>query len=310
MNETVTEEQTHVQEERKEPRFLIGIRVADSLKSELFDPVKINLRVGVQVMVETEHGVRLGVVASNKIANLNLQKKQEKVRRVLRIANENDFQAQARKADMENRARELCARKIKELKLPMNLSRVVHIPQQKKTIFFFTAEGRVDFRQLIKELVSNLRHRIEMKQVGVRDEARAITGYGVCGQSLCCASFLEEFTPVTIRMAKDQGLALNPSKISGVCGRLMCCLQYEHENYRKLIKGMPKGNSKIQTPDGPGRVLKNNILEQNVLVRLDDESIMTYSMEELKDFLKPRHQDPSPQKPKHRDQPSRKPENS
>ena len=165
----------------------------------------------------------------------------------------------------------------------MNLSRVVHLPHQKKTVFFFSAEGRVDFRQLIKKLVSNLRHRIEMKQVGVRDEARAIRGYGVCGETLCCASFLKEFTPVTIRMSKDQGLSLNPSKISGVCGRLMCCLQYEHQTYKELIKGMPKTGNKVQTPDGPGRVLKNDILAQTTLIRLDDESILTYSMNELKE---------------------------
>ena len=177
--------------------------------------------------------------------------------------------------------------KIKEFQLGMNLSRVVHLPQKKKTIFFFTAEGRVDFRQLIKELVSNLKHRIEMKQAGVRDEARAIKGASVCGETLCCATFIEEFTPVTIRMAKDQGLALNPSKISGVCGRLMCCLQYEHQTYKELIKGVPKTGGNIQTPDGPGRVLKNNILKQTIDVRLDDESILTYSMDELKEYLNP-----------------------
>ena len=185
---------------------------------------------------------------------------------------------------MEHRAKGFCLQIIKELKLEMHLSRVVHLPRQKKTIFFFTAEGRVDFRQLIKKLVSNLKHRIEMKQVGVRDEAGAIAGYGVCGETLCCASFLEEFTPVTIRMAKDQGLALNPSKFSGVCGRLMCCLQYEHQTYKELIRVMPKTGARVQTPDGPGKVLKNDILAQTIIVRLDDESILTYSMNELKEY--------------------------
>lgn len=164
----------------------------------------------------------------------------------------------------------------------MSLSRVVHQPHMNKTIFFFTAEGRVDFRQLIRDLASNLRHRIEMKQVGVRDEAKVIGGFGICGETLCCSSWLPEFTPVTIKMAKTQGLALNPSKISGVCGRLMCCLQYEHENYKEMAKGLPRANSHVQTPDGPGKVLKNEILLQKVVVRLDDESIMTYHKEELK----------------------------
>jgi cell fate regulator YaaT (PSP1 superfamily) len=121
-----------------------------------------------------------------------------------------------------------------------------------------------------------------MKQVGVRDEAKVIGGFGICGETLCCSSWLPEFTPVTIKMAKNQGLALNPSKISGVCGRLMCCLQYEHDNYKEMVKGMPRVNSQVQTPDGPGKVLKNEILAQRVMVRLDDESISTYPKEELK----------------------------
>jgi cell fate regulator YaaT (PSP1 superfamily) len=169
----------------------------------------------------------------------------------------------------------------------MNLSRVVHQPHMNKTIFFFTAEGRVDFRQLIRDLASNLRHRIEMKQVGVRDEAKVIGGYGVCGETLCCSTWLPEFTPVTIKMAKNQGMALNPSKISGVCGRLMCCLQYEHDNYKVLIKNLPRINSQIQTPEGPGRVLKHEILEQRIVVRLEDESIMTYHLDELPNSQKP-----------------------
>ena len=287
MDQTLTKEQAQPRGENREPRFLIGIRVGDTLQSELFNPAKLNLRVGMQVMVETSYGTLLGVVVSNKVPNLN--KKKREFRRVLRVANENDFQAETRKLDQEKRAKDLCAKKILELKLPMNLSRVVHIKKLKRIIFFFTAEGRVDFRQLIKELGSGLRHRIEMRQVGVRDEARSITGYGVCGETLCCSSFLQDFTPVTIRMAKDQGLALNPAKISGVCGRLMCCLQYEHAIYKNLIKDMPKVNRKIQTPDGPGRVLNNDILKQNIIVRLDDESVQIYHLDELRKFLKPKN---------------------
>ena len=234
-------------------------------------------------MVETGQGIQMGVIASNKIPNI--RKKPEKAQRVLRVANDNDSQAQARKERIEHHAKELCLQNIRELKLEMNLSRVVHLPQQKKTVFFFTAEGRIDFRQLIKKLISNLKHRIEMKQVGVRDEARVITGYGVCGETLCCSSFLKEFAPVTIRMAKDQGLALNPSKISGACGRLMCCLQYEHQTYKELVKDIPKTGSIVQTADGPGKVLKSDILSQTILIRLDDESILTYSMDELKEYL-------------------------
>ncbi len=268
-------------------RFLIGIRVRDKGKSELFDPGQLKLKVGMTVIIESGNNQELGIVASNKVINFS-KEGSPNPSRVLRTANENDLQAQERRETLEKQAKSLCKGKIAELKLPMNLSRVVHLPSANKTVFFFTAEGRVDFRQLIKELASNLHHRIEMKQVGVRDEARAIGGNGVCGESLCCSTFLDEFSPVTIRMAKDQGLALNPSKISGVCGRLMCCLQYEHANYKELIRGLPKPGSRIDTPDGPGKVLKNEILEQNIVVRLDDESVMTYPLNELKEYLKPK----------------------
>ena len=263
----------------KIPSFLIGVRIEGAPKSILYDPGKQNFRVGTQVIVESANGARTGIIASNKIPNI--RKGEDKIPRILRIFNQNDLQAQTRKKQTEQRAKELCQQIIKKLKIKMNLSRVNHISQEKKIVFFFTAEGRVDFRQLIKELVSNLKQRIEMKQMGIRDEARSIKGYGVCGETLCCSTFLEEFTPVTIRMAKDQGLALNPSKISGVCGRLMCCLQYEHQTYKELSQSMPKLGRNIQTPRGLGKVIQSNILKQTVLVRLEDESMLTYSTEEL-----------------------------
>ena len=263
----------------KKPLFLIGVRTEGSFKSTLHDPGKQNFRVGTQVIVESANGARTGIIASNKIPNI--RKVEDKIPRILRTFNQNDLQAQTRKKQTEQRAKELCQQIIDKLKIKMNLSRVNHLPQEKKIVFFFTAEGRVDFRQLIKELVSNLKQRIEMKQMGIRDEARAIKGYGVCGETLCCSTFLEEFTPVTIRMAKDQGLALNPSKISGACGRLMCCLQYEHQTYKELSQSMPKLGRNIQTPRGLGKVIQSNILKQTVLVRLEDESILTYSIEEL-----------------------------
>jgi cell fate regulator YaaT (PSP1 superfamily) len=265
----------------KPPKFLIGIRINSQVKSQLYDPKELKLRVGMKVMVNSNQGLIMGLVASNKIINFR-KDKNEHFYKVLRIANENDFQAEKRRQSVDQKAKVLCSEKILELKLPMSLSRVVHQPHMNKTIFFFTAEGRVDFRQLIRDLASNLRHRIEMKQVGVRDEAKVIGGFGICGETLCCSSWLPDFTPVTIKMAKNQGLALNPSKISGVCGRLMCCLQYEHDNYKEMVKGLPRVNSLVQTPDGSGKVLKNEILAQKIMVRLDDESIMTYSKEELK----------------------------
>ena len=279
MIQALKEDSTLPKKHPKKPSFLIGVRTEGSFKSTLHDPGKQNFRVGTQVIVESANGARTGIIASNKIPNI--RKVEDKIPRILRTFNQNDLQAQTRKKQTEQRAKELCQQIINKLKIKMNLSRVNHISQEKKIVFFFTAEGRVDFRQLIKELVSNLKQRIEMKQMGVRDEARAIKGYGVCGETLCCSTFLKEFTPVTIRMAKDQGLALNPSKISGACGRLMCCLQYEHQTYKELSQSMPKLGRNIQTPRGLGKVIQSNILKQTVLVRLEDESILTYSIEEL-----------------------------
>ena len=279
MIQSLKENSTLPKKHPKIPSFLIGVRIEGAPKSTLYDPGKQNFRVGTQVVVESDNGAQTGIIASNKIPNI--RKAEDKIPRILRIFNENDLQAQTRKKQTEQRAKELCQQIINKLKIKMNLSRVNHISQEKKIVFFFTAEGRVDFRQLIKELVSNLKQRIEMKQMGVRDEARAIKGYGVCGETLCCSTFLKEFTPVTIRMAKDQGLALNPSKISGACGRLMCCLQYEHQTYKELSQSMPKLWGNVQTPGGLGKVMQNNIIKQTVLVRLEDESMLTYSIEEL-----------------------------
>jgi len=279
MIQALKEDSTLPKKHPKKPSFLIGVRTEGSFKSTLHDPGKQNFRVGTQVIVESANGARAGIIASNKIPNI--RKVEDKIPRILRTFNQNDLQAQTRKKQTEQHAKELCQQIINKLKMKMNLSRVNHISREKKMVFFFTAEGRVDFRQLIKELVSNLKQRIEMKQMGIRDEARAIKGYGVCGETLCCSTFLEEFTPVTIRMAKDQGLALNPGKISGACGRLMCCLQYEHQTYKELSQSMPKLGRNIQTPRGLGKVIQSNILKQSVLVRLEDESILTYSIEEL-----------------------------
>ena len=268
------------QNSTNEPKFLIGIRINNQIKSQSYDPKGLNLRVGTSVIVNTKEGLKMGLVASNKVINFR-KGIGEKFYQVLRIANANDFQAENRRKKTEENAKVLCSKKIFELKLPMDLSRVVHQPHMNKTIFFFTAEGRVDFRQLIRDLASNLRHRIEMKQVGVRDESKVIGGFGICGETLCCSSWLPSFTPVTIKMAKNQGLPLNPSKISGVCGRLMCCLQYEHDTYKELIKELPKPGSHLQTPDGPGKTLNNEIINQKVVVLLDDGTRMTYHKDEL-----------------------------
>ena len=277
------------------PKFVIGTRIRGSLKSESCNPQNLNLRVGIQVMVDTDDGPKMGQVVSNKI--INIRKDDTFVPpKILRIANEKDLAKEKNKKEREWDSSQFCWELIDKLGLAMNLSRVVYFEEMNKSIFYFTAEGRIDFRELVKQLAAKLRHRIEMRQVGVRDEAKAITGNGICGESLCCSTFLTEFTPVTIRMAKDQGLALNPSKISGVCGRLMCCLQYEHDLYRTMIKELPKIGKIINTPEGPGKVVKNDILKQVITVRLlDDDYMMYYHLDELREYLnKPQEKPTAP----------------
>lgn len=277
------------------PKFVIGTRIRGALKSELCNPQNLNLRVGAQVMVGTNDGLKMGQVVSNKIINIR-KDNTFALPKILRIANENDLSKEKNKEEREWNSSQLCWELIDRLGLAMNLSRVVYFEEMNKSIFYFTAEGRIDFRELVKQLAAKLRHRIEMRQVGVRDEAKAITGNGICGESLCCSTFLPEFTPVTIRMAKDQGLALNPSKISGVCGRLMCCLQYEHDLYRTMIKELPKIGKIINTPEGSGKVIKNDILKQVITVRLlDDDYMMYYHLDELREYLnKPQEKPTAP----------------
>ena len=275
------------------PKFVIGTRIRGTLKSELCNPQSLNLRVGVHVIVDSSDGPKIGQVVSNKIINIR-KDVTFAPKKILRIANESDLTKERNREERERSSSQLCWELIDKLKLAMNLSRVVYFEEMNKSIFYFTAEGRIDFRELVKQLAAKLRHRIEMRQVGVRDEAKAITGHGICGESLCCSTFLTEFTPVTIRMAKDQGLALNPSKISGVCGRLMCCLQYEHDLYRTMIKELPKIGKIIDTPEGSGKVVKNDILKQVITVRLlDDNYMMYYHLDELRDYLKKPQEKPT-----------------
>lgn len=284
MSSATKEKDNGLESASEPPRFTLGVRMRGTNKSVRCNAGNLNLRVGMMVIVNTEDGPQLATVASNKIVNFN-KVNCSNPPKILRVADTKDLNNEKEQAQREKNATHLCLEVIARLKLRMNLSHVVFFKEMNKSIFYFSAEGRVDFRELVKQLASQLKHRIEMRQVGVRDSAKALTGYGVCGQSLCCSTFLTEFSPVTIRMAKDQGLALNPSKISGVCGRLMCCLQYEHENYREMVKELPKVGKTITTPDGPGRVINNDILKQMITVRLDADYIMYYHLDELRDSM-------------------------
>lgn len=246
------------------------IQFRNNTKVYFFDPGKLDVCTGDEVIIDTSRGAELGQCVRG---NHNVSEREivAPLRPVIRIANEQDL-----KTDMENRAREkrafeLCQQKIEELKLDMQLVSTEYAFDGSKILFFFTADGRVDFRELVKSLASILRTRIELRQIGVRDKAKMVGGLGICGRPFCCGEFLEDFQPVSIKMAKTQNLSLNPTKISGTCGRLMCCLNYEQEAYEDLIRTCPKAESFVDTPDGRGTVTEVNLLKQSVRVRLEKQ---------------------------------------
>ncbi|HHW07558.1 MAG TPA: stage 0 sporulation family protein [Clostridia bacterium] len=248
---------------------VIGVRFKKAGKIYYFDPADLDIKAGDQVIVETSRGIEFGdVVVGPKPVNddevvLPLKK-------VIRIATKEDQEVVAANKEKEKEAFAICLQKIKEHELPMKLIDVEYTFDVSKIIFYFTAEGRVDFRELVKDLAAIFRTRIELRQIGVRDEAKMLGGLGPCGRVVCCASFLGEFDPVSIRMAKDQNLSLNPAKISGLCGRLMCCLKYENEAYEKAREIVPPVGVKVRTRKGVGQVVANNLLRETVTVEFDN----------------------------------------
>jgi len=223
------------------------------------------LTQGTPVIVETGRGIEYGFVALEK-RDTDVRGLTQPIRKILRLATPQDGEQEAANRTREAEARVVCQEKIGEHGLEMHLVDVELTFDLSKIIFFFTADGRVDFRELVKDLAATFRMRIELRQIGVRDEAKMLSGIGICGRVLCCASFLDEFQPVSIKSAKDQGLSLNPTKISGICGKLMCCLKYEEETYAYLMEGMPGVGDKVRTPVGDGEVLSINILRQTAKV--------------------------------------------
>ncbi len=226
------------------------------------------LNRGDHVIVETEQGLGLGIVTVGPMLCED-KPSGRPLKKVYRLANEKDFEQQAKNLADEKTANSYCLKCIKNLDLRMNLFSVEKSFDGNKYTFFFTSEGRVDFRQLVKMLVKQLGVRIEMRQVGIRNQAKMCGGIGRCGRELCCAAFLEKFEPVSIRMAKEQSLSLNPTKISGQCGRLMCCLTYEYDTYRGLKKEMPKIGKSVTTTSGKGKVIRHNAICNRITVRLD-----------------------------------------
>lgn len=262
---------------------VIGVRFKKAGKIYYFDPGEFTIEKDDYVIVETARGVEYGkVVVPVKTVGENdvvLPLKQ-----VVRVASERDRQQVEGNRQEAQQAFETGTGKIEEHRLDMKLVDVEYTFDRNKVIFYFTAEGRVDFRNLVKDLASIFRTRIELRQIGVRDEAKMLGGIGPCGRMLCCSTFLGDFEPVSIKMAKDQNLSLNPSKISGLCGRLMCCLKYENDEYEQAKKEMPDVGSRVATPDGEGRVVGMNILERVLKIRLSEqEQTLEYALSEIMD---------------------------
>ncbi len=247
--------------------MVVGIRFSQNGKIYDFDPGDLQLLPGERVMVETSRGIECGEVAR---ANRDLKEVRDDLKQVLRRATAEDLQRAEKNAQKAREAMRICQERIIAHNLEMKLVDAEYSFDNSKITFNFTAEGRVDFRNLVKDLASTLHTRIELHQIGVRDEAKKLGGIGICGQPFCCSRFLKEFQPVSIKMAKEQGLSLNPTKISGSCGRLMCCLKYEQDVYEELNKLSPKIGSTVQTPEGVGKVVESHVLTGKIKVRLED----------------------------------------
>lgn len=247
---------------------IISIRFKEGGKQYYFNPNGELFRLGEGVIVETARGVEFGECTQEN-TEVDEMELTAPLRPVLRRATPEDQLTREKNKEKEARAFQICQEKIAEHGLEMKLVEAEYSFEGNKVLFFFTAEGRVDFRALVKDLASAIHARIELRQIGVRDEAKMLGGLGICGRPFCCSQFLEEFQPVSIKMAKTQNLSLNPTKISGTCGRLMCCLKYEQDAYEDLVKHSPKQESFVETPDGAGTVSSVNLLRQTVQVRLE-----------------------------------------
>lgn len=264
---------------------VIGVRFRAAGKIYYFDPADRQIKIGDHVIVETARGIEYGyVVLGNR--EVDETKVIPPLKPVIRMATDEDRAIEAKNKEKEKEAFKICQEKIKKHNLEMKLIDAEYTFDNNKVLFYFTADGRIDFRELVKDLASVFKTRIELRQVGVRDETKIMGGIGICGRPLCCHSYLSEFIPVSIKMAKEQNLSLNPTKISGVCGRLMCCLKHEEETYEELNRRLPNAGDYVTTDDGlRGEVSSVNVLRQlvKVLVEVNDEKeLREYKVEQLK----------------------------
>ncbi len=264
---------------------VIAVRFQKAGKLYYFDPAGIWANPGDHVIVETVRGIELGevITSAREVPDEAIV---APLKNVLRLATEDDLRRAEANAKNEKMAFDLCLEKIAARKLEMKLISVEYTFDNSKVIFYFTANGRVDFRELVKDLAAVLKTRIELRQIGVRDEAKMLGGLGSCGRPICCGTFLGDFQPVSIKMAKEQNLSLNPTKISGQCGRLMCCLKYEQDYYEETLKKLPKVGKEVLTPDGVGNIVEINVLRERVKVKLrlsdDTFDVREYPIDDVK----------------------------
>jgi cell fate regulator YaaT (PSP1 superfamily) len=266
--------------------LVVGVTLGKACKVSYFDPDRLSLRSGDEVIVPTSKGVEFGIVVTpaREIPDCSVS---GEIKKVVRRATDRDRQQRDRNENRQERAFRKCQELIVKHELPMKLIDIEYVFDGSSITFYFTSEGRVDFRSLVRDLASALKTRIELRQIGVRDEAKMIGGLGPCGRTLCCAAFLDDFHPISIRMAKEQHLPLNPAKISGVCGRLMCCLRYEQEAYRRFLKWVPEVGETVTTEQGEAKVIAHDVLEEEVVLEMEDGEKMTVTA----DFFGPRPSD-------------------
>ena len=286
---------------------IVTIKFRTAGKHYDFNAKDLPLKKGEKVIVETDRGRALGIVVVPPVEKENADLPKG-LKNVLRMATEEDLAMSATNAAREETALRYCKDRIRERKMEMKLVKAEYLFDGSKIIFYFTADGRIDFRELVKDLAHHFHTRIEMRQIGVRDEAKLIGGIGVCGRTLCCCTHMTEFAPVSVKMAKEQQLALNPTKISGQCGRLLCCLGYEYETYCKQRKGMPKCGHKMCVEGHETKVVDTDILRQQVTLRVDDGRSFKLSKDEFSELQKPDAELPqSESAPKTPIRPERKP---
>lgn len=266
---------------------IIGVRFKKPGKIYFFDPDGIEIEQGKHVIVETAMGKEYGEVA---IANRTIpdDKLVKPLKKIIRVATNKDRKQHEENKEKEKEALKICEKKVKEHGLDMKLTDVEYKFDRSKLLFFFKADGRIDFRDLVKDLASIFKTRIELRQIGVRDEAKTIGGLGPCGRKLCCSSWLGDFQPVSIKMAKDQSLSLNPTKISGICGRLFCCLKYEHDVYAEAIDAMPVVGALVKVDEAKGKVIEVNPLLEQVRIEFNDKTIKVCHKDEVKVLHEPK----------------------